>query len=180
VASYFIDGVEGWSALGYDANADTNGYTSRCNSYSVHLSRFGFPDGCLRRPDDTCGAMFFQAAAVFLGDQSAVYGGTLEYTLKLEQVPLYVRLADVVMRSANGTTLVYKSGFVPTESQDWKRVVVPLEASAWHRDRVSEAPPTEAEMRAVLTSLRAIHIRGEYFDGGDEAYLDNVLLRSVR
>ncbi len=59
---------------------------------------------------------------------------------------------------------------------DWTSYTVPLEASAWRINSRTGDPASEAQLQTVLGALTALHIRGEYRDGGDTGKLDNVRL----
>ena len=83
--------------------------------------------------------------------------------------------ADVELTS-NLTTLAYDCTPNPTTS--WHRYVVPLSEAGWKLTTLTGAAVTAAQFQAVLANLTRVRIRGEFSDGYDTGYLDNVYLGS--
>jgi uncharacterized protein YjbI with pentapeptide repeats len=138
-------------------------------------------------------AWYFSAPDKFLGNQSAVYGGTLRYDLQQsDSAPTLSTLPWVVLRGA-GVTLVYDAGASALPGINWTSFAVPLDTTSpgWHiADDLcwtfditspdvcdfSGAAPTEAQFVSVLSSLDTLLIRGEYSLSLDTGGLDNVVL----
>lgn len=129
--------------------------------------------------DPSTNLWFWQAPAKFLGDKSAAYGTSLEYDLKqlyASGTPL-TTYPDVILAGA-GMVLVTDAG--PNPLTTWTHYTVPLtETSGWRITSLAGPVPTKEQFQAVLASLTALRIRGEFIDGGDKSAIDNVTLVSV-
>lgn len=161
--SRFISGLDKWTTYG-----DAQGF--RWNDV------LGVPAGCLEAVDAQAGSWWgFAAPAHFLGNQSAMYGGTLSFDVG----PLSVDgtgadQADVTLKGG-GVTIVIDlpnpvAGF-------WNFRSVRLSGAAgWRVNTLSGRAATESEVRAVLGSMDSLSIRGEFATGPDQCFLDNVRL----
>jgi len=173
-ASYFDAGREGWRVDG-DVQAGSG--------TPAWLPQTGHPGGHLRATDDVQGGTWYWVAPEkFLGDVSAVYSQTLRFDLRqYSEMSNQFNWPDVVIQ---GTTsaLIYNTAFNPR--QIWTEYSIPLaEGAGWMKIGVSEPISTavgiqasEADIRAVLQNVRGLLIRGEFENGADEGFLDNVVL----
>lgn len=164
IKSTFETGSEGWTIIlgagGHDATGGVGG------------------SGALTGQDTTSGDWAFAASAEWLGDLSAYYGATLSFQQRQKvltgQLPDTV--PDVILRG-NGLVLVANVGAPP--STDWTNYSVNLSlGQGWKVGSLTGRVATEAEIRAVLSNLTALEIRGDYVSGltDDIGWLDNVVL----
>ncbi|MEX2559756.1 MAG: ELWxxDGT repeat protein [Pirellulales bacterium] len=123
--------------------------------------------------------MAFQAPALFLGDQSAAYGGTLH----LEQRLLTSDGANYPMVLLSDGTLFLQFRTTPPGT-DWTAYDIPLVVSAgWEVSDLSDTadpdpPATEAQLQQVLGNLTLFNIWADWLTGSDRVDLDNVRLES--
>lgn len=163
IQSTFDADTEGWTFVG-----DGTGLT--------HVVSGGNPGGFVQASDRAAGSVWYWAApANFLGDQASAYGGNLLFDLAQSAVTSQFNADDVILLGA-GQRLVHDLPANP--GVDWTSYTVPLEASAWRINSRTGDPASEAQLQTVLGALTALHIRGEYRDGGDTGKLDNVRLES--
>lgn len=101
----------------------------------------------------------FSAPAPFLGNQQAMYGGSLKFRLR----NLYAQSdfgPDVELRSG-ATHLTYTQ--VKRSMQTWQAFTTPLHESAtWKTSRPGQPAATKEELLAVLGKLDHLLIRGEF------------------
>jgi len=164
------DGVDGWSFV-----ADGTGF--------MRVATGGNPGGFLQISDlGTGGVIFFDAAAKFLGNQSAAYGGTLSYNLQQSTAdrPSSGDIPEVLLSNPT-TTLAFDlpNSSNPAVTPQWSAYTFVLLASAGWFDFDTNLPATEAQMKAVLSNLTDLEIRAEYSAARDVDGLDNVVLASV-
>ncbi len=176
-SSGFDDSDDGWTVVG-DAQTQT--------SKPDYNGMGGNPDGLISAKDDvTGGTWYFQAPAKYLGDQSPAYGGNLEFDLKTTDVSNPFDDYDVVLVGA-GKVLAYDTPMNPTtaswtsyrigltETSGWKEIA--SETTAWSSDFASLPAPSAEDFKAVLADVTRLRIRGEFNDGADTGFLDNVKL----
>lgn len=158
--------ADGWTIAG-DAQAD-----SVVPDYS---GVGGNPDGLISANDEvTGGVWFFVAPERYRGDNSDIAGRSLGFDLKVDQAPPNpFDDIDVLLRG-NDVTLVFDTTDNPI-GEDWTSYLVPLVADGWTRDVLGGEPATEGDMAAVLSNTEELRIRGEFNDGPDTGFLDNVL-----
>lgn len=141
----------------------------------------GSPGGHICGKDSTNGDVwYFVAPAPFLGDKSKVYGTTLSWALKQDQMYQQLSGRDVVIQGM-GTTIIYNIKATPGRS--WTTYDVHLDAlanSGWRVDQPGGGNPetfplaTEEDLRAVFKNITSLRFRGEFTDGPDSACIDNV------
>jgi hypothetical protein len=141
----------------------------------VWSSTGGNPGGCLQGTDSGGDSWYFSAPTKFMGDISLASGGTLSFDLKVTAFTPGLDLVGIVL-VGNGKTLVYE---FPHPSLIWTSYSAPLTANGkWKLDTLSGAEATQDQIDAALTAVSAISILGDYFDGIETTYLDNVVLAS--
>ncbi|GMU84441.1 MAG: hypothetical protein AMXMBFR47_43100 [Planctomycetota bacterium] len=115
-------------------------------------------------------AFYFEAPERFLGDQEAMYGGSVHWSIK--NIPSgSFELADLVL--IGGSTVLANS-LPPQATADWTRISVRLiEAAGWENSE-AHRPANCGELREVLRNLSAVRIRGEFVSGLETAGLDSV------
>lgn len=145
----------------------------------------GNPGGHISFDDVTGNVFYFTAPSAYLCNQSAAYGGRLSYDLGVTGTgfgsPPGFHQEDVVLVGA-GMTLIHDTGFTPAPSAGvtWQGFTAEFVETEWRHDSLFGAPATQADLLAVLGSLEALYIRGEYLFGTDDiGYLDNVVLATT-
>ncbi len=138
----------------------------------------GNPAGHLCGRDEGDGDIwYFVAPQKFLGNASAALGKRLTFDLKQGNSFNQVRGRDVVL-NGGGLAVTWFLRFAP--GLDWTPYSVRFDGtSGWRIDEPSGpgADATEDDLRTVLSDLRSVRVRGEYFDGlNDTACIDNVYL----
>jgi hypothetical protein len=156
-------------------DTDTEGWTLKGGAENLsHIAQGGQPGGYVRAQDleGDHEDWFWQAPPKFLGDQSVAYEGLLRFKLAQNDITTPYTATDDVVLVGEALTLYYK---IDTPGTGWTRYSVPLvETVGWRKG--DDTAPTEAEMRRVLSSLRALYIRGEHKNGPDVGNLDEVFL----
>ncbi len=116
---------------------------------------------------------YWTAPEEFLGDLSPAYGGALTFDLSASP-GVYARGGhDVILR---GTQLTLWIDTAYNPESGWTSYTVQLhDLAGWRRGGTDELA-TEAELRAVLSSLRQMWIRGEFRGPGSVGGLDNVVV----
>ncbi len=164
IVSTFDSDADGWSATG-----DVHGFE--------WLATGGNPDGRIHAVDDATGATwYFIAPPKFLGDQSAAYGQTLSYDILIsarDGSPWHSPHVELVSSAMN----VHIDAAAPTAGA-WDSYSFELSETAGWVD-ASDSAISQADMLSVLGNLTGLRIRGEFLTGGDNAYLDNVVLTTV-
>lgn len=171
-SSTFDTGVQGWQ-LQNDATTAPN---------PIYTASGGNPGGAIEGIDAILGGTWrFVAPANYHGNFSSAYGGVLSYdllfTLNNSTAPLGPFNAAFVLIDTPGLELGYV-GIYPTLDV-WNHFDIPLTASGWFVNGFGGVPATEAQMQTVLANMTNLRIRGEFNDGPDLAFLDNVVLSSV-
>lgn len=161
--------------------ADNEGWTLSNNgplTQPTLMREGGNPAGHLCGRDEGDGDVwYFVAPQKYLGNASSALGKRLTFDLKQQQIYSQVRGRDVVL-NGGGLGVSWNIRFAP--GLDWTPYSVRLDAvSGWKLDEPSGNGPdaTEDDLRIVLSDLRSVRIRGEFFDGlNDVACVDNVYL----
>lgn len=176
LASTFDSDTDGWTLVG-DA-VDALGLHATFRLHPEHRPSMGNPGGAVCAVDEGRGMpWFFQAPPKFLGNRFFVYGGRLEFDLKVLGSGRIFNTADVIMAGAD-LTLV--APVAPDPGFEWTRYSVVLkDAGGWRVGNVFDGRyATNAEIRRVLSDLTVLRIRGEHLDDiGDVSCLDNVRMR---
>lgn len=132
---------------------------------------------------------YFLAPAKFLGNMSAYFGGTLSFDLKLNPTWSTIYNVPMVVLSGtyNGSPL--SIGYLPPSSAypnatTFTSFAFALNTSiAWSHttgaDLMTGTLATPAEIQAVLGSLSALRIWGDWTGTPDHDLLDNVALAAV-
>jgi len=167
-ASTFDVDAEGWTVTG-DAQGGTG--------IPTYVPSGGNPGGYISAVDDETGGLWYwQAPAKFLGDISDAYGYTLSFDLRQSALTQQRDAPDVVLKGPGGT-FYYDTPYNPGKT--WTAYTVVLsETSGWTKSDGSV--PTQAEMKALLSDVNTMQIRGEYRSAADTGDIDNVILMGVR
>lgn len=173
VSSTFDSDADGWTGLTTDGSSSWSVISS---GLAPVFSADGVPDGSIVLADPDTQWSYFSAPGKFLGDQSAAFGGSLQFDSRYVIAgSSYVNEADVVLKGA-GLTLVYDiTNSLPAT---WTHFDVTLASGAWQlSDTFSGVPATDAQLLAVLSSLDSLWINAEHFTPVQENIaLDNVYL----
>ncbi len=144
----------------------------------------GNPGGHISMLDPSANVFYWYAPSKFVGNQSAAYGGTLQFDLAVTGngfgSPAGFHQEDVVL-VGGGLTLVYDTTFspAPTSAVGWNSFSVGLTEAGWRRNSLSGPAATQSDMQTALGSLTDLYIRGEFLFGLDDVgRLDNVVLSS--
>jgi len=164
INSWFSSDADGWALAG-DAGAPE------------YVETGGNPGGHICADDDVSGnTWYFDAPAKFLGDQSAAYGGDLQFDLKQSSTSSQFDQHDIVLRDGS-RAVVYDFGNATAHPRtNWTHYSVPLDATADGWTWESGEPVGATAFENVLANLTALQIRGEYVSGSDRGCLDNVQL----
>ncbi len=133
------------------------------------------PDEFIYREEAWGDEFFFCAPEKFLGDKSAMYGGSVSWDISNDPSGTY-EAGDIALLSP---TLVLVNGDPPQAPawQVWGQHSVELvETSGWRVGHLGGPIPTYDEFVGVLADLTALRIRGEFRSGLETCYVDNVML----
>jgi len=167
----FDEGAQGWVVVSLLSEGPF-GPIEAGPREPTHQVDGGNPGGHLSMVDPDNQIFYFQAPALFLGNQLHRYDETLQFDLRISPVSPVFEAPDVILKGA-GLTLLYNAE--PTPGTDWVSYEVPLGLSGpWVVDGTTDLA-TEEQMRLVLGQLEALRIRGEFVAiSSDITYLDNV------
>lgn len=134
----------------------------------------GAQGGYLEGKDKGTGEWWYYGApGKFLGNRSPAYGKEFQFYLKAN--PSEGSVGDDVFIEGPFTTLVTSLSQVPTA--DWFLYKLQFDATqAWHVNSITGALATADEIRAVLSDIYGIRIRGEYSTALDTGGLDYVIM----
>lgn len=170
-SSSFNAGVEGWQAT-----LDTHGVGTLDTAHTVAAvweTTGGNPGGCVSNVDPGVGGTWYWTApSAFLGDIHQAVGGTLTYDMWATNHGNWTR-TDIVLKSTDGTVLTTSMGGDPGNT--WTSFTIPMTAGNWNNQTAGHAA-TAGEFLQVLSSVDQLWIRGEFYNGPDQGFLDNVVL----
>lgn len=157
---------------------DNEGWTTNgdaLNWVAFWESTGGTPDGCIRGLDLNTGLPWnFVAPPCFTGNKSALYNDTLEFDFRTDFIGSTIFNGQVILVGPNGKTLFHNMAQVPKTT--WTHFVFRLNEANFNVGSPFGVKPTLPEFKAVLANLTSLQIRGEYYTGVDQGYLDNVRL----
>lgn len=158
---------------------DAQGWTTIYDAEEVrHIAAGGNPDGYVSATDipGRATTWYWEAPLKYRGDKSGYMGKVLEFDLKQSLNTEDFPAADVWLLGPNRLELVYDLPNRP--GPQWTSYAVRLDGGAgWQRvdyELGMNVPATAEDMRAVLSNLTHLRIRGEYANGQDIGGLDNV------
>ena len=136
--------------------------------------------GFLEAVDLATGLIFYYVApSKFLGQKAGFMGGTLSFSLKVDGSGFAIQGDDVVIRGGNGVSLHWNS--TVAVGDDWTQFELVLdETQSWLLNSASGARASNDDIKAVLSNLAALEIRGEFINGSETGGLDNVKLTAVK
>jgi len=158
----------------FDANADGWTVFNDGSAPAYYASGGVGNSGYIRSTDQGQGTYWYwNAPAKFLGNLSTAYNGSLSFYL-FQSSTSSQRDQDDIILIGGGITLVYNTSYNP--GTNWTYYSISLhETSGWF-NKANGLLATQAEMQAVLGSLQALRIRGEYRYGADSGGIDSVIL----
>ncbi|MEW5684673.1 MAG: laminin B domain-containing protein [Pseudomonadota bacterium] len=118
------------------------------------------------------------APTAWLGDQSAAFGGTFSFDIRVaanDAPESYPALALI-----SGSTVLYaKRGFIPAVNT-WSSYSVGLTGDNFYTGNFYSGAGvvTDADLQAVLANLTRVSVLVDWNSGGDDVRLDNVVLAS--
>lgn len=133
------------------------------------------PDGS----NATGNSQYWHAPSYFLGNRQAWYGGLLTFDLQNSGSGFGLFSQEDVILTSGGITLVRDLLSAPSQV-NWSHFSVGMTQAGWRKGSYSGNVASQGDMIAVLSSLDAIYIRGEYQYGPDVARLDSVSFTSAR
>jgi hypothetical protein len=135
------------------------------------------PGGCIAKNFNVSATIaYWDAPAAFLGDVSEAYGGTLTFeTFIKAKSNKDAKL--VILTGPDGLVLDLNMPFEPDTG--WTAFSVRLDESGGWKNAETEFAATQEEVRAVLSDLVQLRIRGEYpaHSVRPLGKLDNVVIR---
>lgn len=168
----FSSGAQGWRLTDH---ACSSSYITIIQAYPVTwVASGGNPGGYIEGIDPENNCFFFDAPAASLGDWSQYIGGTLEYAMK-SSVRNWTSDNAIAIIGTNGVSLIGKVEPVPYPQ--WGAYALQLVPSKLRKNAINGPAATDSEIAAVLGSLAAFRISGEY---GAQAHQERVGLDSVR
>ncbi|MGH1578809.1 laminin B domain-containing protein [Planktotalea sp.] len=159
ISSTFDNDLEGWSFI-----EDVEEFR--------HEPTNGNPGGHLFAEDFASGQVYyFIAPDAYLGNKSAFYDGTLSFDLKQSALDSQFDSTDIFL-IGGGLTLALDFAH---PGVNWTSYSISLNTSAdWRLIDEDGVVASEAQLRAALTDLTEIRIRGEFRTGEETSYMDNV------
>jgi hypothetical protein len=169
IVSTFNTGTEGWTSAG--GPFERTGTTD-------YSSDGGNPGGCVSVTGK--GTRYWIAPARFRGDLSAAYGKELSFDLITSKRSNRSNVAALIILEGNGVSLYYDG--TPTVQTEWTHYSVRLDATEHWFKSGGSVRATETEIRAVLSAMGQLKIRGynpniNTVSGSRKGGLDNVMLR---
>ena len=179
ITSDFTADADGWK--GIDVLGPAYDLVTR-GPYTLEIQATGGNPGGRVGTTDTNSTLFcFSAPDKFLGNRLGWYGGTLRYQMRFNFDSLSPGNPhpDVIL-IAGGLTLVADAGIDPVSQADiWVPFSVILNEANWHLNDLTGLHPTTSQFQAAISNITAIYIRGDFFNGVDRAWLDNVVMEST-
>ena len=114
---------------------------------------------------------YVRAPEKFLGDQSSIYGGSIELRLKQVHEGFLGEVANVVLRSGD---LFLTHSIQEPKPKEWRSFSIPMEEISWKLNDRDSFHPTQDEMEKILSDLDEFLIRVELGNGRDLSELDNI------
>jgi hypothetical protein len=136
----------------------------------------GNPGAYIFNSDPNGNTQYWLAPSKFLGDQSAAYSNSLQFSLADSPVGTIFSQADIIL-TGGGLTLTLQLGSVP--NANWNSYSVALIAGSWTVNSPSGAVASTAQLQTTLASLSGLYIRGEYYLSNDFQSLDSVTLQQT-
>lgn len=170
IEDLFKKDASGWTIVG-DAQG---GYVEP--SYSPDG---GVIDGYIYAEDNVLGGVwYFSAPKTYQGNKAEYYNKTIHYSLfqKSNMSDQFDR-EDIIFKSDN-KQIFYLVTEYPTD--EWTSYSVKInEANGWYVGTFQgqNSPATEADMKEVLSNVKALWIRGEFEVGPDTGGLDKVQIK---
>lgn len=185
-SSFGID-ADGWKFVDVPGVGNYVDVESGYPADVVYSLTGGNPGGFISAKDPSNLTFFFAAPSKFLGDQSLVYGGTLQYDIKVNPAtPEWTGDPDVVLISQAGV-LVYDFGqsAAVNPGASFSTRTIPWTESGWRVGTINGGAVTQQQFQQVVSNLSSLLVAGEFVasTGGPETFetasLDNVMLTPV-
>ncbi len=178
ILSDFSQSAEDWKVVDLADTYDAGPYTNiLVVPYDPKwISKAGPVAGSIYHLDTPDDSFYFSAPAKFLGDVSWSYNSLLTYELRSGNGPTgdWYSEADIILTGTNNVVLVTHT--YPFPLQTWATNSTLMNETLWQKNSFNGPNPTRAELLEVLAGVKSFWIRGEYYNGYDSSYLDNVQL----
>ena len=136
----------------------------------------GLPPGCIQQAEISGNVWYFSAPAKFLGDRSASLYGTLTWDLAVNPSSQGGTNTFEQLILHDGTNALYYFDTGPGQANGWRHYSVPLVGASFRVGSRTNSPATDLQLQMVLTNLRALYILGDWVEGSEVGYLDNVMM----
>ncbi|HZS38403.1 MAG TPA: laminin B domain-containing protein [Polyangia bacterium] len=174
IRSTFDSDVEGWTLQGFNTDKPDYAVDAKLTAPALFDAAGGDPGGACERHETFYGYTdYFAAPAKFLGDRAAYQGGGLRFELRRSDPPS-AYAAPLIILQGGGAGFLYSGGH--DAAATWSAYTVPLDAGAGWTHLDGTTPATADELHFALAELTAIWIRGEFVNGVDDGWLDDVTL----
>lgn len=163
IYSGFAQDLEGWGVV---------------DDGVISWSTQGLPSGSAKIEDlGVGGTYFYRAPAPYLGAKEGYWGGNLSWNLRVNFNNGWgPEFADARLVGTFGS--LHWQGTAPIPNEWTVRQVFLDSRTPWRFGSLSGALATDSQIRAVLSSLTGLHLRGEYdsVSLGEFSLLDGVFL----
>ncbi|HZY79370.1 MAG TPA: gliding motility-associated C-terminal domain-containing protein [Cyclobacteriaceae bacterium] len=176
ISSDFATNADGWTA----PSAQTFNYVATGGNPGGFISGTAFSINV--GATTIYGYYYFNAPGKFLGNRNAYYNGTLRFDLQQSTTGTPTNGYSQVQLVNNAGVGIYyypPAPFQPPATGTWQTFSVNLGASSGYWKTTNSATgtaATEAEIRAILSDLATLSIRGHYRDANVTTRLDNVTM----
>jgi len=164
ISSDFVSGVEGWEIEG-----DAKGSQGVIPNFS-EINGVGNSGYIYAIDDATDGVWYFLAPSKYLGDKSKFFNGKIEFYLIQDSLMAdQFDDNDLIIEGVSGKKIIYKHENYPT--QTWTKYQIKLNSDSQWVDENGDIASDE-NIKAILSNITKIMIRGEFEDGLDTGGLD--------
>lgn len=178
-ATVFVAGARADITSTFDATTEGWTLSNGGDTLTWHAAQ-GNPAGAISGNESQSNRLwYYTAPAAYQGDLTAYLGGSVTWDLRgTTNGAASGESSDVILEGPAGRIGFSIPGNIDTAS--WQTFSVPLTSTGWF---IAPAFPTTAStgssvtpalFSAVLTNITGFYIQGEYRDGNDTSFLDNV------
>lgn len=172
--STFDTDRDGWVVT--DLSVDDT-HVVKASYIPVFIIPGGNPGGYVSITDPSGSAVnYWSAPPKFLGNVASAYNNNLSFDIR-DTVTGVFNVHDDVVLIGGGIALALR--FISASDQWTHHDVLLAETAGWKKGNGSGPAATAADFHTVLSSLDALYIRGDLYEGTDTSGLDNVVLGGV-
>ncbi len=123
--------------------------------------------------DDVAGGVwYFVAPSKYRGNKSEYFGGVLQYYLRQSSIDSQFDADDIIIETANNEAIIYHYPTGTFPNVEWIKYDVRLDESAEWVDLTGQ-PVSNDQIKAALSNIVKLRIRGEFRSGQDTGRLDS-------